>query len=148
LNKIKRYLKYNKHKGGVNITLRNLHKYKLIHGKPLDVTKYPIRSNLKFLKGHINAFREIFIPLYNKNKFDFSEIIKQVFFLVEREERLKGNEPPNSWKDLAKSIKDKNHIIHDVLQYRLHPTKEPKTRLKLLAKLQQYLKKLSKKYIK
>lgn len=144
----KRYLNYNKPKGSVDITLRNLHKYKLIYGKPLDITKYPIRSDLKFLEGHINAFRETFIPLYNEKKFGFSEMMKQVFFLVEREERLKGNELSDSWKALANSIKDKKHIIHEVLQYRLNPTKDPKTRAKLLAKLQGYLEKLSKKYLK
>ena len=143
----KRHLKSKSPKGGVDTVLRNLHKYKLIYGKPLDITKYPMRSDLEFLKGHIGAFREIFIPMSKEKKFSFSDIMKQVFFLVERAERLKGNEPPESWKALANSINNKNHIIHYALQYRLNPTKDPKVRAKLLAKLQQYLERLSKKYI-
>lgn len=143
----KRHLRYKSPKGGVDVTLRNLHHYKLIYGKSVDITKYPIRSDLAFLKGHLTAFKTMFIPGYRQKKFGFSQIMKQVFFLVEREERVKGNEPLCSWKDLARSIKDKNHIIHDALQYRLHPTKDPKVRAQLLKKLQHYLEQLREKYL-
>ncbi len=143
----KRHLQYKSPKGPVDLTLRNLHRYKLIYGRQVDTTKYPIRSDLEFLKGFIKAFKTTFIPMYNESKFDFSQLMKQIFFLVEREERVKGNEPLYSWRKFAQSIKDKNHIIHDALQYRLHPTKNQKMRAKLLTKLQHYLKTLSDKYL-
>jgi len=144
----KRYLKYGSPKGGVDVTLRNLYKYKLIYGQPIDINKYSIRSDLEFLNDHINAFKTVFIPMYKEKKFGFSEIMKQVFFLVEREERIICKETPDSWKALANSIKDEKHIIHDVLKYRLHPTKDLEVRAKLLEKLQQYLRRLSKEYTK
>lgn len=142
----KRHLKYKTPKGPVDGSLRDLYRYKLLYGKPIDTTNYPIRSDREFLKSHIHAFKTIFFPLYKENKFGFSEIMKQVFFLVEREERMKGNEPPESWKKLAQSIKEKNHIVHDALQYRIHPTKDPRIRKRLLKKLQLYLERLSQEY--
>ncbi len=138
----KRHLKHTSIKGGVDIVLRNIHHYKLIYGKPLDITNYPMRSDLNFLKGHINAFRTKFIPCYREKKFGFSEIAKQVFFLVEREERVKGSNPPYSFEGLAKSIKDKNHIVHDALRFRLKPVKDKKEKEKFMKKLDKYLSEL------
>jgi predicted nucleotidyltransferase len=140
----KRHLRYGSPKGGVDVTLRNIYQYKLLYGKHLDITKYSIRSDEDFLIGHIHAFKTTFIPLYKKNKLGFSQLMKQVFFLVEREERVKGNNPPDSWKALAKSIKDKNHMVHEALRYRLHPTKDLKERKRLLIKLNKYLGDLNK----
>lgn len=142
----KRYLKYDAPKSNVDVTLRNLFNYKLIYGKPVDISKYPMRSDIKFLKDHIKAFRKIFFPLYKSKKFGFSYLVKQTFFLIEREERVKGLNPSYSWKKLTCSIKDKNHIIHSVLQYRLHPSKDKKVRSKLLKKIKKYLKQIERKY--
>jgi hypothetical protein len=72
--------------------------------------------------------------------------MKQVFFLVEREERVKGNTPPHSWKDLTRSIKNKNHVVHDVYKYRLHPSKDKHDCARLLRKVERYVERLSKKY--
>jgi predicted nucleotidyltransferase len=135
---------HNALKGNVDGFLRNIHNYKLIYGVALDTSKYPVRSDKEFLKGHINAFKNTFIPLYKQKKFSFSELIKQIFFLVEREERVNDREPPYSWKALSKSIKDKKHIIHDALRHRLHPTKDLKKREELIIKLNDYINELSK----
>jgi hypothetical protein len=116
----------------------------LIYGKPLDVSKFSVRSDEQRFNGLIKAFKEIFIPLYNKKKFGFSQIVKQVFWLVDMDERIKGREPPHSWKKLAKSIKNKNHIIHDTLKFRLNPTKDKKERDKFIRKLNKYITKLTK----
>lgn len=140
----KRYLKYSTPKGSVDLTLRNLYQFRLIYGKPVNIKKYAIRSDLEFLKGHIKAFNSTFIPLYKENKFEFSQLMKQVFFLVEREERVKGKITTGSWKDLAQSIKDKNHIIHDALEYRLNPTNDINKQSKSLKKLEIYLESLNK----
>ena len=96
------------------------------------------------LRRIIFVFRNIFIPGYKEKKFGFSEIAKQVFWLVENEQTYLGKNPPHSWKKLAKTIKDKNHIIHDTLKYRLKPTKDKKERAKFIRKLEKYLSKLEK----
>ncbi|MFA5176197.1 MAG: nucleotidyltransferase domain-containing protein [Candidatus Nanoarchaeia archaeon] len=140
----KRYLKYKTPKGGVDMTLRDLYRYKLIYGKPIDIQKYPMRTDLQFLIGQINAFKDIFIPNFKEKKMGFSELVKQTTFLVEKEQRIRGIEPPESWKELAKSIKNKNHIIHDVLKLRLNPTKDNKKREKFLRKLNKYIFELEK----
>ena len=62
----KTHLKYKGPIGNIDGTLRNLHRYKLVYGKHVDITKYPMRSDLEFLKGHINAFKTIFIPLWSR----------------------------------------------------------------------------------
>ncbi len=142
----KRYKK-DKLKGNVDGALRNLNRYKLIYGKPIDTQQYRMRSDLEFLQDFIKAFKTTFIPMYKTKKFGFAGLMKQVFWLVEREERVKGNDAPSSWKELARSIKNKDHMIHDAIRYRMHPTKDTKARRQLLAKIQRYVKTLSKTYL-
>ncbi|MCF7866219.1 nucleotidyltransferase domain-containing protein [Candidatus Woesearchaeota archaeon] len=138
----KRYSKTTKLQGGIDTFLRNLHNYKLIYGQELDPKKYKIRSDKEFLQGHLFAFRNTFIPMYENKEFGFRELIKQIFFLVQREIRLEGKEPPSSWNDLSNSIKDKEHIVHDALRLRLNPTKDSVERENLLKKLQKYIEEL------
>ena len=140
----KRFLRSDGPKAHPNLFIKRLKYYNLIYGKPLDVSKFSVRSDEQRFNGLIKAFKEIFIPLYNKKKFGFSQIVKQVFWLVDMDERIKGREPPHSWKKLAKSIKNKNHIIHDTLKFRLNPTKDKKERDKFIRKLNKYITKLTK----
>ena len=98
-----------------------------------------MRSNEHDLRGMIQGFNTLFLPDYKKKKFSFSEVVKQVFWLVENEERFKGKDPPHPWKELAKSIKDKNHIAHDALRLRIHPTQDKNERAAFIRKLQTHL---------
>lgn len=126
-------------------TIQHLEHYELIYGKKLDKNDFYQGSDDKILKSTIKAFRDLFLPMYVKKKFGFSEIIKQTFWLVENHEKFKGNNPPHYWNGLDKSIKEKNHIIHDTLNLRLNPTKDKKIREKFVKKLEKYLDKLEKK---
>lgn len=129
--------------------VRHLDNYKLIYGKQLRKEDFALRTPEKHLKGMIYAFKNIFIPGYNENKvgLGFSEIVKQVFWLVEQEQIMIGKNPPHHWGELAKSIKDKNHIIHNALKLRLKPTTDDIERKVFLEKLNKYLEELSKKYL-
>ena len=75
---------------------------------------------------------------------EFDVISKQVFWLVEYEQRWIGKNPPHNWRKLAKSIKDENHIIHDTLRYRLKLTKDKKERAKFIRKLRRYVSEMEK----
>ena len=139
-------LKYNKRsnfgkklRASPSRTVKHLEHYKLIYGEILKKTDLKLNSDKKHLQGMLSAFEEIFIPSYNEGKFSFSELIKQVFWLVETEQAWKGNNPPYSWNKLEKSIKDEDHIIHDTLKYRLKPTKDYTERKEFLKKLNQYI---------
>src|SRR3989344_7004305 len=90
------------------------------------------------------AFKNIFLPGYKEKKFGFSEVVKQVFWLVENEQIWKGKHPPYHWKKMARSIKDKQHIIHDALRLRLRPTKDKVERAKFIRKLNAYIAELEK----
>lgn len=103
----------------------------LIFGKPLDTKKFEMRTDWKFLNGQVKAFRETFLPMYEKKQLSFKEISKQIVHLVEKDERFNGREPPLAWIDLDKTIKAKNHIIHDAIQFRLKPVKDKKSKTKL-----------------
>ncbi len=140
--KNERHSKKTKLQGGVDTFLRNIHNYELIYGQKVDPKKYKIRSDKEFLQGHLSAFKTTFIPMYKNEEFGFRELIKQIFFLVQRELRLEGKEPPSSWKELANSIKNQDHIVHDALRLRLNPTKDPDEKERLLKKLQKYVKDL------
>ncbi|MCK4670228.1 MAG: hypothetical protein KAT43_03415 [Nanoarchaeota archaeon] len=123
--------------------------FKLIYGKDLTKSKFFITEPLKELKGMIGIFRSKFLPDFRRKIIGFSDIVKQTFWLTENEERAKGNDPPHSWKKLARSIKDKNHIIHLALKYRKKkPTKDKKLKAAFIRKLEKHLDNLEKKYLK
>ena len=125
-------------------TVQHLEHYNLLYGKRLrkeDFNQGPAKGHLR---GMLFAFKKIFLPGYKEKKFGFSEIAKQVFWLVENEQIWKGKNPPHHWRKLAKSIKDENHIIHDALRFRLKPTKDKKERAKFIRKLNKYLSELEK----
>ncbi|MBW3014625.1 hypothetical protein KY335_05290 [Candidatus Woesearchaeota archaeon] len=126
---------------------RHIHNFKLIYGKDLTKSKFFITEPMKELKGMIKIFKYRFLPFYRSGKFDFSTILKQVFWLTENEERAKGNDPPHSWKKLTKTIRNKNHIIHSAMKYRNKRTKDKKQIAAFIRKLEKHLDNLEKKYL-
>jgi len=141
----KRFEKSKKLQSSPYTFLRQVEHYKLIFGKKLDLKIYSHKKDdKKYLKNRIKTFRKLFLPLYRKKEIYFSGLIKQVFWLVESEERAKGKNPSPSWKKLAKSIKNKKHIVHDTLKLRLHKTKDEKIRERYVGKLEKHLDKLEK----
>jgi predicted nucleotidyltransferase len=126
-------------KGLPSRTLKHIEDYKILYGKKIKKEDFIQKHPKEYLRNTIHAFKHIFLPMYKEKKFGFSQIIKQVFWLVEEEQILKGKNPPHNWKKLARSIKNKNHIIHDALKLRLRPTKDKKIRAKFIKKLNKYL---------
>src|SRR3989344_5874951 len=102
-----------------NHFIDRLNSYKLIYGKSLKTSEFPFRNE--------------------KGTFGFRELVKQVFWLTDLEEQINGNKTAVSWKELANSIRDKNHIIHDALKFRLHPTKDKIKRGIFIVKLRKHL---------
>jgi len=144
-------LKYNKRsktgkkfRAAPSRAVQHLEHYGLIYGKMLRKADFHQGPDKGHLRGMLYAFKEIFFPKYKEKKFGFSEIVKQVFWLVENEQIWKGKTPPHNWKKLAKSIRDKNHIIHDTLKFRLKPTNDKKERAKFIIKLNKHLSELNK----
>jgi len=143
----KHFYKSKKPRGSPYLFIRKVKDYKLIYGKKINPEDYPKREDKIFLEKRIKAFHNLFIPMYKEKKpldIGFSGLLKQVFWLVELEEQVKGNNPPASWKGLARSVKDKDHIIHDTLKYRLKKPKDKKIRRAYVNKLKRYLKSLEK----
>jgi predicted nucleotidyltransferase len=98
------------------------------------------RTNEKDFSTHISAFKNSFLPEYYAGKFKFDELIKQVFWLVEREQRTLGRNPEYSWQKLADSIEDKNHIIHSALKLRRQTNITQEEKDLFIEKLNSYLK--------
>ena len=128
LKKNKHFGKTQKLRAKPDLFIKKVKHYKLIFGEKIAYEKYPSRTDKENLKARIKAFKEIFIPYYQKKKMGFGELIKQVFWIVELEQEINGHNPPHHWKRLAKSIKDKKHIIHETLKLRLTPNKDKKIR--------------------
>lgn len=140
-----RHFSYSSQKPKPDIFLRYLGNAKLIYGKLVEPKDFTLRSDKEMLESSVNMFREEFIPLYNERKFGFSQLVKNVFWLVDLEQRIRGKVPPGTWEKLEKSVGGKNHIIHETLRLRLHPTKDSEIRKKYLEKLSDYLDRLQKK---
>ncbi len=115
----------------------------LIYGKPID-QNLPKKPETKAdLKRRIEIFYGMFLPDYVNKIFSFSQLVNQVFWLVELEQSVKGKNPPTySWKKLALSIKDKNHIIHFAIKFRKRKIKDPRSRARFIKRLRMYLRKL------
>ena len=71
-------------------------------------------------------------------------MMKDVFWLVYLGEKLKGKNPPRTWKGLDKFVKDEKHIIHDAYGFRMNPTKDKRKRKVFVIKLEKYIKDLEK----
>jgi predicted nucleotidyltransferase len=125
-------------------TLKQIQDYILIYGEKLDTEILKKRTDKADLENLIGAFGKIFLPSYLIGKIGFDEIAKQVFWLVELEQRIQGKKPPYGFKKLAKSIKDKNHIVHFALKYRLNKPKDVNERKEFIFRLRIYLDKLKK----
>lgn len=119
--------------------VKHLGEYGLIYGMDLTERNFFMRSDKEDLKGMVNIFIKKWIPDYERGNFFFGMLIKQTFWLVENEQRAKGNNPPHSWKKLRDSIEDKNHIIYDAWMLRENPTKDKRTRKKYVSRLKRYL---------
>ncbi len=126
-------------KSSPDVFVKNIQSAQLIYGRPLDTTNYKVRDDTKQLGGLLNAFHKKIIPKYEDKEFGFSQIIKCVFYIVDLEQKIKGNHKPYSFKGLARSVKDNKHIVHDALKLRLHPTKNKIVRAKFMKKLKEYI---------
>jgi len=124
--------------------LKRINDFCLIHGTKLHPEEFSIRSEIEEIKRTFRFFRKTLIPNYEKEKKGFSNLIKQTFWLVDLEERVKGKTSPHTWKKLDESIKNKRHIIHQTYNLRLNPTKNKKIRAAYLRRLKNYLNKLEK----
>lgn len=120
-------------------TVQHLEHYELIYGEQLRKGDFNQGPEKGHLRGMYSVFTKTFLPEYEKKRFSFSEIAKQVFWLVENEQKWIGRNPPHSWGKLEKSILDKDHIIHDALRFRLEPTKDKREMAQFIRKLNKYL---------
>ena len=94
----------------------------------------------------MSVFRTNFLPGITTGSFKFNELVKQVFWLTEREQRALGKMPDYSWQKLADSVEDKNHIIHSALKYRRQKEVSKEDQEEFFNKLQSYLELLEEKY--
>jgi hypothetical protein len=122
--------------------VKHLKHHKIIYGVPLEKAGLFMRSDEEDLRNLAKAFRTLFLPKYRRKEIGFSDIVKQVFWIAENEERLAGNEPPHNWRKLEKSVKLRRHPVHEALDFRLRPDKDPVRRRKFIKGLEVYLDKV------
>jgi predicted nucleotidyltransferase len=97
------------------------------------------RTDEKDLSISIKNFTDRFIPEYKEGKFGFKELVKQVLWLIEGEQRLKQKNIGYSWQKLADSISDQNHIIHSAFKYRKQNDISKTEKDEFLRKLEEHL---------
>lgn len=131
-------------KGKPDTFLRDLEHYKLVYGKKLNKSNYPMRNSDEMFEHEIKTLRSQTIPLHKKGEYGFQQLIKQVFWIVFHEQKKLGRSPPRTWNGLNIFIKDKNHIIHKAYHFRLEPTKDKRKRKGFVSSLENYLTTLEK----
>lgn len=123
--------------------LKKLKECKLIYGKPLNPKNYPIRDDKTVLKDEIKVIKRGYIPFYEKGEIKFDPLLKEVFWLVELEQKCLGKKVKHSFKGIAKSVNDIDHIIHYAFDLRKNTSKNKEN--KFLLKLKGHLAELEKK---
>jgi len=124
--------------------LKKVGDYKLIYGEEINPAKMSSKEARAHLDKRIGTFRDLFIPLYlEREKLDFNQLIKQVFWLVECEQEALEKKDIGSWKKLRDCIENENHIIYLTYEYRQNEPKNKKIREEYIEKLNDYLDKLS-----
>lgn len=122
--------------------LKKIKECKLIYGKPLNPKNYPVRSDKTELKDEIKIIKEGYVPLYRKGEIGFNSLLKEVFWLVELEQRVFGKKVKHSFEGITKSVADANHIIHDAFELRKKSAKNKEK--KFILKLKKHLEELEK----
>ena len=129
----------------ISIFVKQLDQLPLIYGLKPEGKLYT-RTDIKDLTAQIGNFRKMFLPDFEKGNFHFKSLVKQVLWLVEREQRALGILPEYSWQRLANSIKDPDHIVHNTLKYRRGGEVSDKEKDEYMNKLNEYLEMLGDKY--
>ena len=129
----------------VSIFVKQLDYLPIIYGAKPEGNLFT-RTDKKDLTAHMSAFRSTFLPDYVLGKFSIKELVKQVLWLIDREQRLLGNTNGYSWQKLADSIEDKNHIIHNALKLRRQDKISSEEAADFVKKLEDYLSFLEGKY--
>lgn len=101
----------------ISIFVKQMDQLPLLYGSKPEGQLFT-RTDVKDLTALISAFENKFLPDFEKKTFKISELVKQVMWLTEREQRAKGIVPDYSWQKLANSIEDEDHIIHLALKLR------------------------------
>jgi hypothetical protein len=125
--------------------LQKLNESKLIYGKALDPNKFKIRTDFVALIEAIKVVKDGYILAYTTGKIDFSPLLKEFFWLVELELKVRGIKVEHSFQGILKAVKDRNHIIHQAFAFR--QTDGTKAEKKVfIIKLKKYLKELEEIY--
>jgi predicted nucleotidyltransferase len=126
--------------------VKHLDQLPLLYGSKPEGTLFT-RTDIKDLTAFISAFEKMFLPDFEKGTFTFAQVVKQVLWLAEREQRALGIIPDYSWQKLADSIEDKNHIIHSALAFRRRHGKISNDEKDVfMSALKEYLRFLKEKY--
>jgi len=138
--------KNNREWGRADTFLRDIEHHQRVYGKKLIKEDYPARKWEGMFNDELVMIRDKSVLMHKEGKYGFSQLIKQVFWLVYSEQVMLGKNPPRTWKGLNKFIKEKERIIHKAYYFRKHPTKEKKPRKEFVKNLERYLKKITKRY--
>lgn len=137
-----RYAKYDTLKGRPDLFLADLEHHELIYGEQLDISKFPMRSDRERFIALIDAIEKIFIPGYREKKVGLGNLVKFTLWLTHLEQKLKGKKIGHSSREIAGSVEDKNHVVHNALEFKLHPTKDESMRENFVKKLTEHLNQL------
>lgn len=129
----------------ISALVKHLDQLQILYGSKPE-GKLFTRTDIKDLTALMSAFEKSFLPDFEKGTLKFNEIVKQVIWLTEREQRARGIVPDYSWKKLANSIEDENHIIHLALKLRKQMEVSKEERDVFIEKLKNYVEDLKEEY--
>jgi predicted nucleotidyltransferase len=123
--------------------VKSMPNFAQVYGKPLLQKGLFMRSDIEDLHASLRAFKEIFIPKYRKGDFGFAHLIKQLFWIIESELKVKQIKTEYSWRAFAKVL-PKEHIIHELLILREGKTTDEKKKEEFIKKAERYVDSLKK----
>lgn len=127
-----------------DLFLLRLGDYKLIYGAPLNPEEFPVRSKEQIVRDEIRKIREGYIQAYREGFIGFQPLLKEVFWLVEWEQTLRGKEVAHSFEGITASVEDESHIVYDAFEFRKNSGFGKAEEEKFISKLEAYLNELEK----
>ncbi len=127
-----------------DLFLKKLKECRLIYGKLLNPDKFPMRESKEVLRSEINKIKNGYIPAYGRQAIDFQPLLKEVFWLVELEQKVKGKRVKHSFEGIVKSVKDKSHIVYSAFTFRKNLHKSKAEERKFILRLKRYIVELEK----
>jgi hypothetical protein len=114
--------------------LRMIKECKLIYGKPLDPSDYPVRTDLEAYRDEVEIIKNGYIPLFLRGEIGFAPLLKEFFWMTEMELASKGIVVPHTFAGIAGGANN-DRLVVEALKLRSQGELDKPTKMDFVGRL-------------